>query len=61
VPYDSEGEIFLSDRKYDNKVYLKVVSEVDKISWLKTNFRFGKIAVFTVPNPKDHFGLLQKS
>ena len=35
VPYDSEGEIFLKDRKYDNKQYLKTIEELKQIKWLK--------------------------
>jgi hypothetical protein len=55
VPYDSQGEIFLSDRKYDSKVYLQTVAQVKKIPWLIPISGFGKIAVFAVPNSKDHF------
>jgi len=61
VPYDSQGEIFLSDRKYDNKAYLKTISEVEKISWLKQLPGFGKIAVFETSNSKDHFWSLAKN
>jgi hypothetical protein len=60
VPYDSQGEIFLSDRKYDNKVYLQTVAQVRKISWLMPVSGFGKIAVFAVPNAKDHFYITDK-
>ncbi len=55
VPYDSEGEIFLKDRKYDNKLYENIVNEVRKIQWLNEIDGFGKIKVFEVSNPKDHF------
>ena len=68
VPYDSEGEIFLSDRKYDEKQYLKTIEELKKINWLKQvncsivkllncygSDPFGKISVFELSNPKDHF------
>lgn len=55
VPYDSQGEIFLNDRKYDNKVYLKTIDEVKQIPYLKQVSGFGKITVFEVPSPKDHF------
>lgn len=55
VPYDSEKEIFLKDRKYDEKLYKKTIKDVEKIKWLKKINGFGKIAVFEVPNPKDHF------
>ena len=55
IPYDSQGEIFLSDRKYDDKGYLQTIDQVKKIPWLMPVSGFGKIAVFAVPNAKDHF------
>jgi hypothetical protein len=58
VPYDSEGEIFLKDRKYSNALYEKTVQDTAKIPWLKKNITLGKIIVFSVPFPKDHFFLL---
>lgn len=55
VPYDSEGEIFLKDRKYDEKLYQQIVASVSAVPWLTRVPGFGKIAVFEVPNPKGHF------
>ena len=55
VPYDSQGEIFLSDRKYSNSLYVQTIKDVGSISWLKNVSGFGKIAVFEVPDPKGHF------
>ncbi len=55
VPFDSEGEIFLTDRKYDQTLYEKTVEEVEKISWLTEVSELGRIHVFAVNNPKDHF------
>ncbi len=55
VPYDSQGEIYLKDRKYNNEIYQKTINEVKKIPYLKQVGGFGKIAVFEVSNPKDHF------
>ena len=57
VPYDSQGEIFLSGRKYSNSLYVQTIKDVGSISWLKPVSGFGKIAVFEVPNPKPHFFL----
>ncbi|OGH05950.1 MAG: hypothetical protein A2W22_03410 [Candidatus Levybacteria bacterium RBG_16_35_11] len=57
VPNDSEGEIFLDDRKYSEREYLKTVTTVKKTPFLKEIEGFGKIKVFKVPNPKDHFWL----
>lgn len=59
VPYDSQGEIYLKDRKYNNEIYQKTINEVNKIPYLKQVNGFGKIAVFEVHppagGPKDHF------
>ena len=55
VPFDSQGEIYLKDRKYNNEIYQKTINEVKKIPYLKQVGGFGKIAVFEVSNPKDHF------
>lgn len=58
VPYDSEGEIFLKDRKYNESLYQSAVQHVQNISWLKPLPKMGKIAIFEVPHPKDHFFLV---
>lgn len=55
VPYDTEGEIYLKDRKYDQASYLKTLDEVSKISYLKKIDGYGKIGVFEIASPKDHF------
>lgn len=55
VPYDSQGEIFLKDRKYSEKEYQKTAAQIAKIPWLKEVKGFGKIRVFEVPNPAHHF------
>ena len=59
VPYDSQGEIFLKDRKYNTEIYQSTISDVKKIPYLKQVDGFGKIAVFEVDPPaagiKDHF------
>src|SRR3989344_3520047 len=55
LPYDSEKELFLNDRKYDGELYKKAVNDIEKIKWLKESSGFGKIKVFEVSNSKDHF------
>lgn len=55
VPFDSEGVIFLKDRKYDNASYEEMVKSVANISWLTQVPGFGKVHIFEVPHPKDHF------
>lgn len=55
IPYDSEGEIYLRDRKYDNMLYLTVIKNVQSIPWLHAVASFGEIKVFEVENYKEHF------
>lgn len=55
VPYDPYGEIFIQDRKYDEKQYKNLVQELDSISWMKKVNGFGKIAMYETPAQKDHF------
>lgn len=55
VPSDTEGKIFLEDRKYDNSKYIETVEGLSKIQALKKTKDFGKISVFEIPDPKDHF------
>ena len=61
VPYDSQGEIFLKDRVYDEKLYLQTVKSLGSIPWLKRINGFGKIAVFEVQSSKDHFWTTSQS
>lgn len=55
VPYDSEGEIFLQDRRYSEEVYTSFLEMVRSITWLSESKDFGKIKVFSIENPKEHF------
>jgi hypothetical protein len=55
VPIDSQGEIFLKDRKFNDELYKKTVGEVNRIGYLKKINGFGEINVFEIPNTKDHF------
>lgn len=55
VPDDSSEEIFLTDRKYDEKKYIQTISEVKKISWLKQTVSFGKIIVFENTGARNQF------
>ncbi len=61
VPEDSDGEIFLDDRKYSENEYLKVVSDVRRISNLKELPSFGKIKIFEIQNTRDRFWSTNKS
>lgn len=55
IPSDSQHEIFLNDRKYDQNAYLSTVQSLNGISWLKKVNQFGNIIVYEVPDAKDHF------
>lgn len=55
VPFDSQHEIFLKDRKYFDSLYLKTIEDVRKINWLKEVKGFGKITVFEILDPRGHF------
>ncbi|OGH18874.1 MAG: hypothetical protein A3F31_04845 [Candidatus Levybacteria bacterium RIFCSPHIGHO2_12_FULL_38_12] len=48
VPLDSQKELFITDRKYDEMKYQKSIDLLDSLSWLNQTRRFGKIAVFEV-------------
>jgi len=61
VPFDSEKEIFITDRKYDNVRYLGTRNRLQEIKWLKEIRGFGNIAVFEIANPKDHFWSVSKN
>lgn len=55
IPFDSEGEIFLNDRKYDSRQYKETVNSLRKITWFSEVKGFDKMRIFEVMNPKDHF------
>lgn len=54
IPYDSFGEIFVKDGKYDDKQYQNVIRQVNSIKWLERIPGFGKIAVYENKGAKDH-------
>jgi hypothetical protein len=55
IPYDSQEEIFLKDRKYDEKSYLRTIKKINSITWLKRVEGFNRIIVFENSVHKDHF------
>ncbi len=55
VPYDVNGEIFVTDRKFDNVKYLKTIEIIEKVDGLFEIDRFGKVKVYEVPDPQPHF------
>lgn len=54
APFDSEAEIFLTDRHYDESRRQKLESALDSIGWLKRVDTFEKIAVWEITSYKDH-------
>jgi len=57
VPYDSLGEFFLTDRKYDKTMPENISKSLEVIPWLKRIDGFGNIKVFEALSPKDHLRL----
>jgi len=55
IPYDSEGEIFLEDRKYDEAKRKKIEEELRMVRWLRLLDGWDKIAVFETMEFKDRF------
>ena len=56
IPYDSIGEIFLRDRKYDKKQRINLEKQLDNIVWLK-KINTGKITIYETQLHRDHFWL----
>lgn len=54
IPYDSQSEIFLTDRKYNERIYKEYKTQLEQVKWLKKIEGFGKIAVFEVADSADH-------
>lgn len=57
IPYDTEGDIFVEDRKYDPEKRLALEKELDQLPWLKKVKLADKIAVYKTPGYRDHFFL----
>ncbi|MDP2638054.1 MAG: hypothetical protein Q8P26_03265, partial [Candidatus Levybacteria bacterium] len=48
VPYDSEGELFIVDRKYNDLLRQKVIAELDSVEWLNKNYKFVEISAYEI-------------
>lgn len=53
VPFDPLGEIYLTDREYDPKVYNAFLRNTKNISWLQQDKSFKQIGVFKVKSPQS--------
>ena len=56
IPYDSLGELFLKDRKYDEKKRQEYETVLDGVGWL-TKIRSGNLVIYQTPRHKDLFWL----
>lgn len=54
VPDDTTAEIFLTDRKYDDKMRQNFIQQLDAIAYLKKTV-IGKIVLYELPSPREHF------
>lgn len=48
VPYDSQREIFILDRRYSQALHDDLVEELLLIKWIRQEARFGDIVVFRI-------------
>lgn len=46
VPFDNQGEIFLTDRKYDESLWQKTIERLDESRSLNKDARFGKLRLY---------------
>jgi hypothetical protein len=60
VPLDSEGEIFLGERKYNPQQRKEVEQFLDQVAWLKKIEVTDKIAVYETPLWKNLFWVEEK-
>ena len=54
IPYDSLGELFLTDRKYDEKKRKEYETVLDGVGWL-TKIRSGNLTIYQTPRHRDLF------
>ena len=60
VPYDTLGEIFVKDRKYNPQQFEEYKKDLKKIQWLSKDNSFNQLAVFSTKQTQDHLSLTQK-
>ena len=59
LPYDSENEIFMEDRKHSPEKRKRIEQGLDRISWLKKINMADDIVMYEVPHYADHFNVQQ--
>lgn len=55
VPFDSQKDLFITDRKFDQQLYERHVQLVQRVPGLVRIEQFGDLVVYEVRNPKTHF------
>jgi hypothetical protein len=60
VPIDSDGEIFLHDRKYSSQVRDSYLHVLDKLTYLKRISAYNNLAVYQFANPSPLFRMIGK-
>lgn len=61
VPYDSEGELFVTNRKYDSKLYQITIASISALPWITKVNGFGRLAVFKIPQANGLFWILKQN
>lgn len=61
LPNDTQKEIFFHGRDYRPEDYRVTEAALEKIPWLRKTKTFGKIIVFEIDKPRDHFWSPRKS
>lgn len=61
LPYDSEKELFLDDRKYAPRLKSKLEQQLDTIPWLLKKTEFQPMAVYEIKKVTDLFSMHGKS
>lgn len=57
LPTDPLGDIFLSDRKYDDTLRNSYASILKEVPWLTKKQNIGGIEIYETPSHRDHFWL----
>lgn len=55
VPYDSEGELFVNDRRYDEEQYVQTMEVLRMKDWVTEKGSFGRIGVFELEEANSRF------
>lgn len=61
IPADPDGELFITDRKYDNTLYANSVTNLSQIHGLEKTAKFNKNVVFQTALHSDHIALLNST